>query len=155
MAAVNVLLFSGPLLSENEKAVQAELAAALEASPRLAHVCVTLPRAEAMLMPRLIGLWDVLVFIGGSGGSPSPADASVVDRQVELLDILPPVLVIGQHEDLWPLWEGFQRVLAQTNAETRSANQSINPTGESALIITMNAINAIDAIAAVRERSLS
>ncbi len=129
---VNVLLFSGPDASEREQEVHAELNGLLEADPRFVHAAVSLPRAEAMLMPRLIGLWDVLVFVGGSH-SESPMDPNVLDRQVELLDMLPPVLMLGHPADLWPRWSSFQSLLYRTGSDQRAVDCASPDAGQRAL----------------------
>jgi hypothetical protein len=136
MAAVNVLLFSGPSASASERAIHAELDSLLEGDSRFVHVAVSLPRAEAMLMPRLIGLWDVLVFVGGSHGA-APTDANVLERQGELLDALPPVLIVGHPADVWPGWSRFQSLLCRTGSD----QHAVDPAAPGAALRALEAIS--------------
>jgi hypothetical protein len=117
MAALNVLVFSAPSLSDAQHQLRAGLLTRLEDEPRVEFAAVTLPRAEAMLVPRLIGLWTVLVFVGGSGDTGVPSNTAVLETQSDLFDELPPVAIVGHPADLWPDWERFQSYLYRSGAD--------------------------------------
>ncbi len=112
-----MLVFSAPQISAASRELHDGLVAKLEGEPGIEFAAVSLPRAEAMLVPRLIGLWNVLVFIGGSGGVVAPSNPAVLDTQFELLDALPSIVLAGHPADLWPDWGPFQAFLYRTGAD--------------------------------------
>jgi hypothetical protein len=117
MAAMHVLVFSASELTVSQRLLRDELLSRLDAEPRVEFASVTLPRAEAMLVPRLIGLWTVLVFVGGSGDCRVPLNPVVLDSQVDLFDELPPLAIVGHPGDLWPDWDRFQSHLYRSGAD--------------------------------------
>jgi hypothetical protein len=115
----NVLVFVHPTLSAAGQNVRQQLILRLSAHPLIEHLEVVLPRAELMLRPRLVGLWDALVFIGGSTGSDMPTDEDVCLGGEELFRQDPKV-VLGCHPaDLWPGWQSLQAYLYRQGADRR------------------------------------
>ncbi len=123
MANFNVLVVAAAEQAPGEADLQARLISLLEADHQVNALAVRLPRAEAMLAPRLIGLWDRLVFIGTTASPSVPLDVAVIQHQAQLLDALPPLVVVGRAADLWPGWSLFQTVIGRPGGA-----QSIDPT---------------------------
>jgi hypothetical protein len=136
MGVLNVLVFSTPNPSRAEQSLHDRLLEKLEREPRVEFAAVSLPRAEAMLVPRLVGLWSVFVFVGGSGKVTAPANPAVLDAQEELIDVLPPIAVVGHPADLWPGWVSFQSHLYRCGAD----RTSIDPDSDDALNVVWDRI---------------
>jgi hypothetical protein len=118
MAALNVLVFSAPKMSDQQVLLRDGLLQRLEGEPQVEFAAVSLPRAEAMLVPRLVGLWTVLVFVGGSGEHGVPTNQAVMDTQIDLFDEeFPSVAIVGHPADLWPDWDRFQSFLYRSGAD--------------------------------------
>jgi hypothetical protein len=115
----NVLFFTAPTLSRAAVNLHDQSLAVLEAAPSLNVLSVKLPRAESMLLPRIVGLWDVLVFFGGSGSVAEPTAERVV-LEARALSEQPVRLVLACHPgDLWPGWREFQSHLYRSAADER------------------------------------
>ena len=114
---VNVLVVAAAVQTTREVVLQAQLLDRLNELVSVEAVAVNLPRAEAMLAPRLIGLWTNLVFVG-TGQSPAlPHDPLVMKRQREFLLAMPPVVVVGHAAALWAEWQQFHAALRQSDPD--------------------------------------
>ncbi len=114
MAKLNVLLLAAAEQSAREIELQAQLVSLFDAEPQIEALAVRLPRAEAMLAPRLIGLWDRLIFVGTAASPSLPLDAAVLRNEAEFLDAMPPVVIVGPTSGLWSRWAPFHAVLERT-----------------------------------------
>ncbi len=124
MAKRNVLVLAAAGQSAAEAELQAQVFGLLEAHNDVDVLQVKLPRAEAMLAPRLIGLWDTLVFVGTAGSPSVPYDAAVVQQQAQFLDEMPHLIVLGRAAELWVGWEQFHTVINRTgNCQSIEPNQ--------------------------------
>jgi hypothetical protein len=110
VAKLNVLVMVADRCTPREHEVRTRLLDTFTTRGDLEAMVVGLPRAEAMLTPRLIGLWGHLVVIGTAASPRLPAQV-VLDHESELFDVLPPVTVIGSANDLWPDWMGLRNAL--------------------------------------------
>jgi hypothetical protein len=134
--AANVLFFTAPSLSNAEVELHDQALSLLEAAPGLNVLSVKLPRAESMLLPRIVGLWDVLVFFGGSGSVAAPTAERVV-AEAKALHEGPIRLVLACHPgDLWPGWRDFQTHLYRSAADERM----IDPDDPDALANLLSAV---------------
>jgi hypothetical protein len=116
---MNVLLFTAPDASGAVVALHDRTLAALEAAAHVEVLSVKLPRAESMLLSRIVGLWHALVFFGGSGAADLPTAERVLEESSALMD-KPPLMVLVCHPaDLWPSWDTFQAHLYRSAADQR------------------------------------
>jgi hypothetical protein len=116
---LNVLLFTAPDASGAVVALHDRTLAALEQNSNVAALSVKLPRAESMLLSRIVGLWHAMVFFGGSGPAGLPSAERVLDESSQLMD-RPPLMVLVCHPaDLWPNWNAFQAHLYRSAADQR------------------------------------
>jgi hypothetical protein len=124
VAKRNVLVLAAAGQSAAEADLQAEVFGLLDAHSDVDVLQVKLPRAEAMLAPRLIGLWNTLVFVGTTGSPSVPYDATVVQQQAQFLDEMPHLIVLGHAAELWAGWEQFHTVINRTgNCQSIEPNQ--------------------------------
>jgi hypothetical protein len=113
----NVLVLAAAVQTPHEVMLQGQLLDRLNALAKVEAVAVNLPRAEAMLAPRLIGLWTHMLFVG-TGHSPElPHDEAVLEREREFLVSMPPVVVLGRAAELWARWQPFHAALAQSDPD--------------------------------------